>query len=35
MPKKLPLFLAKPSSHEELIKIAVEMGVILSYKDAN
>jgi hypothetical protein len=35
MPKRLPIFLAKPPTHEELIKIAVEMGVILRYKDAN
>lgn len=35
MPKRLPVFLLKPPTHEELIKIAAEMGVALSFKLAN
>lgn len=35
MPKKLPIFSQKPPSLDELVKIAAEMGVVLSYKMAN
>jgi hypothetical protein len=35
MPKKLPIFSQKPPTLDELVQIAKEMGVILSYKMAN
>ncbi len=35
MPKKLPIFSQKPPSLDELVQIAAEMGVVLSYKMAN
>lgn len=35
MPRKLPIFLQKPPTMDELIQIAAGIGVVLSYKMAN